>query len=113
MVQFSIDDLRTPEGLERVLRQFENELKDNQKAQPQLPSIPELLAKLLPVIREQLQAPGTFPLNIQSLIPSSPAYSVTNVTTDRSYDASATTTAELANVLGTLIFDLQGKGILS
>jgi pectate lyase-like protein len=43
----------------------------------------------------------------------SSAYTPTNVTTDRSYDANATTTDELADVLGTLISDLQGKGILS
>lgn len=49
---------------------------------------------------------------IQTLLGSS-AYTPTNVTTDRSYDADATSTAELADVLGTLIGDLQGKGILS
>lgn len=43
----------------------------------------------------------------------STAYTPTNVTTDRSYDANATTTDELADVLGTLIADLQNKGILS
>lgn len=42
----------------------------------------------------------------------SSAYSVTNRTTDRSYDANATTTDELADVLGTLILDLQARGIL-
>jgi len=42
----------------------------------------------------------------------SSAYTPTNVTTDRSYDANATTTDELADVLGTLIADLQAKGIL-
>lgn len=40
------------------------------------------------------------------------AYTPTNVTTDRSYDANATTTDELADVLGTLISDLQALGIL-
>ena len=44
---------------------------------------------------------------------SSSAYTPTNVTTDRSYDANATSIDELADVLGTLISDLQGKGILS
>lgn len=40
------------------------------------------------------------------------AYTPTNVTTDRSYDADATTLAEVADVLGTLIADLQGLGLL-
>lgn len=40
------------------------------------------------------------------------AYTPTNVVTDRSYDADATTTEELADVLGTLIADLQARGIV-
>jgi len=40
------------------------------------------------------------------------AYTPTNVTTDRSYDANATSTDELADVLGTLISDLQAYGLL-
>lgn len=39
-------------------------------------------------------------------------YTPTNVTTDRSYDADSTTVAELGDVLGTLIADLQTAGIL-
>jgi hypothetical protein len=40
-------------------------------------------------------------------------YTATNVSTDRSYDANATTTDELADVLGTLIADLRAKGIVA
>lgn len=40
------------------------------------------------------------------------AYTPTNVSTDRSYDANATSTDELADVLGTLIADLQAYGLL-
>src|SRR6185436_5864164 len=40
------------------------------------------------------------------------AYTPTNVTTDRAYDANATTLDEVADVLGTLIADLQTRGIL-
>lgn len=40
------------------------------------------------------------------------AYTVTNVTTDRTFDANSTSTDELADVLGTLIDDLQTKGTL-
>ena len=50
-------------------------------------------------------------LTIQTLLGSS-AYTPINVTPDRSYDANATTVDELADVLGTLIADLQTKGIL-
>jgi hypothetical protein len=42
----------------------------------------------------------------------SAAYTPTNVTTDRSYDANSTSIDELADVLGTVIADLQAKGIL-
>ena len=49
---------------------------------------------------------------IETLLGST-AYTPTNVTTDRSYDADATTLAEIADVVGTIIADLQGKGILS
>ena len=44
--------------------------------------------------------------------PAPNVYTTTNVATDRSYDAAATSTTELANVLGTLITDLKTKGIL-
>jgi hypothetical protein len=40
------------------------------------------------------------------------AYTPTNVTPDRSYDANSTTVDELADVLGTLIADLQSVGLL-
>lgn len=37
---------------------------------------------------------------------------ISNVTPDRAYDANATTTDELADVLGTLVADLKTKGVL-
>lgn len=40
------------------------------------------------------------------------AYTPTNVTTDRSYDANSTTLDEIADVLGTLIADLQSLGLI-
>jgi len=40
-----------------------------------------------------------------------PAYTVTNLTPDRTYDANATTVAELADVLGTLLSDLKTQGL--
>ena len=42
----------------------------------------------------------------------SAAYTPTNVTTDRAYDANATTLNEIADVLGTLIADLQSVGLV-
>jgi len=42
----------------------------------------------------------------------SAAYTPTNVTTDRSYDANSTSIDEIADVLGTLIADLQAKKII-
>ena len=40
------------------------------------------------------------------------AYTPSNVTTTRTYDADSTSTAELADVLGTLISDLQSLGLI-
>lgn len=40
-------------------------------------------------------------------------YSVTNLTTDRAYNANSTTVAELADVLGTLIDDLRTIGMVA
>lgn len=42
----------------------------------------------------------------------SAAYTPTNVSNDRSYDANATTLDEVADVLGTLIADLQATGLI-
>jgi hypothetical protein len=47
-----------------------------------------------------------------SVAPAS-AYTPTNVSEDRAFNADSTSTAELADVLGTLIADLQSKGILA
>lgn len=41
------------------------------------------------------------------------AWTITNVTTDRTYDANSTTVAELADALGTLIAELQSNGLLA
>lgn len=43
---------------------------------------------------------------------STDAYTVSNVTTDRTYDANDTSLDELADVLGSLIASLQGAGII-
>ena len=51
--------------------------------------------------------------DVTKILVETPAYTPSNVVTDRSYDANATTVAELADVLGTLIADLQAKGIIT
>lgn len=49
----------------------------------------------------------------KTLMPYSPsAYTVTNGTTDRTYDADSTSTAELADILATLLADLKTLGIV-
>ena len=52
--------------------------------------------------------------NISStnLAASSARYTVTNLTKDRTLDADSTSTAELADVLGTLITDLRERGVI-
>lgn len=50
---------------------------------------------------------------INQLVAATTAYTVTNGTTDRAYDANSTSLDELADVLGTLITDLKTKGILT
>lgn len=61
----------------------------------------------------RLQTDEGTKLTLTSLgVTPSAAYTPTNVTTDRAFDANATTTDELADVLGTLIADLQARGLL-
>ena len=53
-------------------------------------------------------------LGVEWVAPLAPTgtYTPTNVTPDRSYDANSTSVNELADVLGTLIADLQLRGVL-
>lgn len=46
------------------------------------------------------------------ILASQPTYTVSNVTTDRTYDANSTSLDEIADVLGTLIADLRATGVL-
>ena len=69
MVQFSTDDLKTPDSLERVLRQFVTYIQQASKPAPiTLPTLNQLTTLLAPLIRNELQAGGNSPLNLQSLI---------------------------------------------
>ncbi len=58
---------------------------------------------------------GTTTLGFYGATPvvQSPAYTPTNVVADRTYDANATNVDELADVLGTLIADLQATGLIA
>lgn len=71
MVQFSTDDLRTPESIERVLRQFQNALNTPVQipAQPPL-NLDQIAGAVAPLIQSALQAPGAAPLNLTALLPS-------------------------------------------
>ena len=69
LVQFSMEDCRTPESLELILRQFESAFNAN-LATRKPPSLSELVNQLAPLVRQELQAPGRAPLNLQSLITS-------------------------------------------
>ena len=51
-------------------------------------------------------------LSTTNLSSSKERFTVSNVTTDRTYDADSTTLAELADVLGTLINDLRARGLI-
>ena len=52
------------------------------------------------------------PAWVSSPVNQSASYSTSNVSVDRTFDADATSTAELADVLGTLIADLKASGII-
>lgn len=51
-------------------------------------------------------------MSATNLAASSSRYTVTNVTADRTLDADSTSTAEIADVLGTLIQDLRDRGVI-
>ena len=58
-----------------------------------------------------------FALQVQQAVtdlstPVAGGFTITNAVTDRAYDANSTTVEELADVLATLIDDLQTKGVI-
>jgi hypothetical protein len=55
----------------------------------------------------------TEPGDIIKLYKVSTGWSITNLTTDRSYNANSTTIDEIADVLGTLIEDLKNTGVIA
>ena len=74
-----------------------------------LPTAPEAYdQEAMMIILEQIQ--DSLVLLAQAV---QTGYSVSNVTTTRTFDANATSVAELADVLGTLIVDMKSKGTLA
>lgn len=61
---------------------------------------------------DSLQVDGNIGFYGTTPVAQSAAYTPTNVSTDRAYDANSTTLDEVADVLGTLIADLQATGII-
>lgn len=68
-ITFTTDDLRTIDRLERTLRQFESAINSMPASFPKIPDTRSLVATLAPLIRQQLQANGIAPLNLESLLP--------------------------------------------
>lgn len=66
-IYFSVEDLRTPEGIERVFQQVKVALQ--KPIVPKGPDLNSLVKALAPQLRDQLQAGGVAPLNLQSLLP--------------------------------------------
>lgn len=66
-VTFTKEDLKSVDRLERVLRQFERVVNEPSV----MPVVPPLdIDALTAAIRNRLQAPGAFPLNLELLLPS-------------------------------------------
>jgi len=66
---------------------------------------PEVFSELLRMLRQRDRVIPIFPIGDDPYTPS-------NVTTTRTYDADTSSVEELADVLGTLIADLQTAGYL-
>lgn len=68
-VLFSVEDLKTAASLERVLRQFQDAVDVAGNKLPPPIDLNKLAMQLAPLINQQLQASGSAPLNLQSLLP--------------------------------------------
>ncbi len=75
-ILFSTEDLKSPDRLERVLRQFQSAMQELASTGIAAPSKSAALSpandivSLSKAVRDQLQATGAAPLNLQSLLPS-------------------------------------------
>ncbi len=73
-ITFSREDIQSPERLELVLRQIAAALHTLTTALPALgpADLKKLASEIAPDVRDQLQATGRAPLNLQSLLPLPP-----------------------------------------
>lgn len=74
-ITFSVEDLKTPDKLERVLQQFKLAVETPITAQPtkfspQSIDMQALAQNLAALVKPELQATGSSPLNTQNLLPS-------------------------------------------
>lgn len=104
----SFDELRKEiEILKRELEAFKQILPLGGSGVIGLPNLEGNNGKTLQVINNQPKWQS-----VASAGTSFDVYTPTNVTTDRSFDATLTSLDEIANVLGSLIISLQGAGII-
>ena len=68
-LQFSVEDCKSPERLERLFRQLNLVIQQVSKPADFQPDLNALSMALAPLISKQLEAPGIAPLNLQSLLP--------------------------------------------
>jgi len=64
------------------------------------------------VLRMGFETGGAFQFGFGTSLATRATYTPSNVTTDRTYDANATSLDEIADILGTLIADLKTHGVL-
>lgn len=80
-----------------------------------LPIPPETVEQVPQFCRDLVRTLQSVLQDMPSITPTlnqATAYTATNVTEDRSFDANATTVNELADVVGTMLSDLRDRGIL-
>ncbi|HZM78503.1 MAG TPA: hypothetical protein VFC19_22480 [Candidatus Limnocylindrales bacterium] len=68
-ITFGVEDLRTPERLEWVLRQFQAALTPKPAPGPIAPNLTALAAEIAPLLRRDFEAGGRVPLNLTGLLP--------------------------------------------
>lgn len=66
---FTIEDFKSPERLERLFQRLNQALGQSPASASSQPDYQALVERLAPLIRSQLQASGSAPLNLQSLLP--------------------------------------------
>jgi len=80
-ITFSLEDVKAPDKLERVLQQFRSAIETPiiqapTKFSPQSVNVGELAGEIAKLIQPELQATGKAPLNLTNLLPGTAAASV-------------------------------------